>query len=505
MNILDMLHSPRALKPAFGDLASWHGWEVFLSAVFGLGISEGADLELFRKCTGLETAPEAGIREVYCISGRRSGKSRITAAIAVFLAAFCDWRKVLARGERGKVLILAVDRNQARVMRDYIGGALNSSASLRGLIAAENKESIELSNGVDIEIATSSYRSIRGRTVVCAILEEAAFWRADELSSNPAREVYNALKPSLATVPGSLLVAISTAYAKEGLMHEARERYFGQPGRTLVWVADSMTMNPTLDKEMIEEELAKDRDAASAEWLSIERSDLATFIDGDLVGELVVPDRLELARIQGVSYHAFVDPAGGAGRDAMTLAVCHLEEVSGRIVQDCIRVKKPPFNPKSCVQEFAATLKSYGLSSVTGDRYSGDWCASSFREEGIDYENAEKNKSEIYLEFLPLLTQRRVDLLDHRQTIAEIRQLERRSGHGRDSVDHPKGAHDDCANAIAGVCVFSEAPDNLPNVRSLAPDATPGIPGAPRPLRQLRGGYMANWNWDRILGPRIKQ
>jgi hypothetical protein len=500
VNILDMLHSPRALKPAFGDLASWHGWEIFLSAVFGLGISEGSDLELFRKCTGLEAPPEPGIREVYCISGRRSGKSRITAAIAVYLAAFCDWRKVLVKGERGKVLILAVDRAQARVMREYIGGALNSSASLRGLITAENKESIELTNGIDIEIATSSYRSIRGRTVVCAILEEAAFWRADEMSANPARDVYVALKPSLATTPGSLLVAISTAYAKEGLMHEAKERYFGKPGRTLCWLADSLTMNPTLDRELIEEELEKDPDAAGAEWLSIERSDMATYIDGELVGDLVVRDRFELPKIEGVSYSAFVDPAGGSGRDAMTLAVCHIDAGSDRIVQDCIRVQRPPFNPKSCVLEFATTLKAYGIGAVTGDRYSGDWCASAFRDEGIDYQNSERNRSEIYLEFLPLLMQRRVDLLDHRQTIAELRQLERRSGRGRDSIDHPKGAHDDSANAVAGAAVLASGVGGrpAPNIRTLRDDSS-FEQKIPRPFGRP---LMGQWNWDRILGRR---
>jgi hypothetical protein len=353
-------------------------------------------------------------------------------------------------------MLIAVDRAQARVLRDYCAGFLDANPTLRGLVAQDGKESIELRNGIDIEIMTASYRTIRGRTVVCAVMDEAAFFRADETSANPAREIYNALRPSLATVPGSKLLAISTAYAKEGLMYEARQRYFGQPGRALCWVANTRTMNPTIPQALIDDELSKDPAAASAEWLSVERSDLATYVDGDLVGELVVPDRLELPRIEGVSYEAFVDPAGGSGKDAMTMAVCHREE-SGRIVEDCIRVQKPPFNPRGCVEDFVRTLQSYGVSSVTGDRYSGDWCASTFRDLGVFYQNSEKNKSEIYLEFLPLLTQRRVELLDHRQTLTEIRQLERKTGHGRDSIDHPKGFHDDAANAVAGACVLAEA------------------------------------------------
>ena len=54
----------------------------------------------------------------------------------------------------------------------------------------------------------------------------------------------------------------------------------------------------------------------------------------------------------------------------MTLAIAHRE--SGRIV-DAIRMVRPPFQPKSAVAEFAALLKSYGISSVFGDRYGGQW------------------------------------------------------------------------------------------------------------------------------------
>ncbi len=454
MNIIQALHSPKVFKPLFPKLETWHSWQVFLSAVFGLPIAEGPDLDLFRRSTGLEAPPVGGVDEVFCISGRRSGKTRIAALVGCYLAAFTDWRKVLAPGERGKVMLVAVDRNQARVLRDYCGGILEANATLRGLVVQAGKESVELSTGADIEIMTASYRGIRGRTVVCAVLDEASFFRADELSANPAREIYNALRPSMATVAGSKLIAISTAYAKEGLMYEARQRYFGQPGRTLAWVSDTRTMNPTIPQALIDEELARDPAAASAEWLSVERSDMATYVDGELVGDLVIQDRFELPRVEGVSYIAFVDPAGGAGRDSMTLAVCHREE-SGRIIQDAIRAQRPPFNPKACVEDFVRCLKGYNISSVTGDRYSGDWCASTFREAGVSYQNSAKVKSEIYLEFLPLMTQRSIELLDHPQTVRELRQLERRTGHGRDSVDHPKGLHDDCANAVAGACVVA--------------------------------------------------
>jgi hypothetical protein len=49
---------------------------------------------------------------------------------------------------------------------------------------------------------------------------------------------------------------------------------------------------------------------------------------------------------------------------------------------------------------------------------------------------------------------RQVELLDDTRSIAQLCSLERRTARGgRDSIDHAPGAHDDIANAIAGLVV----------------------------------------------------
>ena len=53
---------------------------------------------------------------------------------------------------------------------------------------------LELTNGVEIIVATNSYRAVRGRTIVCAIYDEVAFWRDDNYSS-PDVEVDAAVDP----------------------------------------------------------------------------------------------------------------------------------------------------------------------------------------------------------------------------------------------------------------------------------------------------------------------
>ena len=104
--------------------------------------------------------------------------------------------------------------------------------------------------------------------------------------------------------------------------------------------------------------------------------------------------------------------------------------------------------------EFAALLKSYCVSKITGDRYAGEWPREQFRKHGINYEPAEQPKSALYQNMLPLINSREIDLLDHARLLTQLVGLERRTARGgRDSIDHAPGADDDLANALAGVAV----------------------------------------------------
>ena len=89
---------------------------------------------------------------------------------------------------------------------------------------------------------------------------------------------------------------------------------------------------------------------------------------------------------------------------------------------------------------------------VRGDRYAGEWPREQFRAHGIGYELAEKPKSDLYLDLLAAVNSASVELPDEGALLRELRMLERRRGSsGRDRVDHPPGAHDDRANAVAGL------------------------------------------------------
>jgi hypothetical protein len=453
MNIIQAIHSPKVFRPLFRDLGSWHAWEVYLRGLFGLGIESPDDLELFRSCTGLEAPASEGVRESFVIAGRRSGKSYMSAVIASFLAAFKDWRPFLSPGERGWIFIIAVDKAQAGIIKSYISGIFNGNPTLKAMIAQESKESLELRNGVSIAVKTCSFRTIRGYTVLCAILEEMAFWRSEETGANPDKEVLAALRPALATVADSLLIGISTPYSRQGVLWDQFRQHYGKSGGPLVWRAPTRLMNPTIEEKRIEDALSSDRAAAKAEWEAEWRDDVSAFMPADLVEAVVVPGRFELPKIEGARYLAWCDPSSGR-QDSMTLAIAHLDETSRKVILDVVRERRPPFQPEAVIAEFALTLKDYGVSSVRADRYAIGYVKDAFGRQGITVENSDRSASEIYLDFLPQVANGTVELLDNKRLVAQLTGLERRArSGGKDSVDHYQGGHDDVAAAAAGACV----------------------------------------------------
>jgi hypothetical protein len=84
------------------------------------------------------------------------------------------------------------------------------------LIEDDNTETITLSNRVVIEIATASFRTTRGYSFAAVLADEVAFWRSDESSANPDVEIMRALRPGMASIPGSILLLASSPYAKKG-------------------------------------------------------------------------------------------------------------------------------------------------------------------------------------------------------------------------------------------------------------------------------------------------
>jgi hypothetical protein len=425
---------------------SWRAWRTLLIAANGERLTP-AERTLFTALTGRDKEPGQRVEELIAVVGRRGGKSRSLATLASYLAALCKHN--LVPGETGVVLLIAPDTKQATIALNYAVAIFEQSPILKQLIARQTADTLELTNGISIEVRSSSFRRLRGPTYVAVIADEAAFYYSDEYSSNADIEILNAVRPGLATTRGFLIIA-SSPYAKRGVLWEAHRKHYGKEGDALILVAQgtSRDFNPSLPQSVIDRALERDHASASAEYLAQFRNDLEAFVPYEVVASCIGDYHEQAPLTQHAPYYAFVDPSGGSS-DSFTLAISHRD--GERFVIDALREVKPPFSPESVIDEFATLVRSYGIARVVGDRYAGEFPREQFRKRGIHYAVSEKPKSDLFRDLLPLLNSGRIVLPKSDRLINQLTGLERRTSRaGKDSIDHGPGQHDDIANAVAG-------------------------------------------------------
>lgn len=452
MNIINAISDKNLFRPFMGNsLTSWNPWGVALRCLYGLPLKP-KHAKLIKECTGRDylSMPSTGFHTTLFLTGRRSGKSRISAVVGAYEAALSGREKLLSKGEIGKVAILAPTQKQARIVKTYLRAIFEETDLLKNEIVSETQWSFELRNGVVIEILTGDWRFIRGYTLLAAIVDEICFFGVDaESKVRSDTELIRAIKPSLATTRGKL-ICISSPYAKRGWSYRQFKTYFGNDrGTVLVWNCPSRTMNPTLPQSVVDEALTEDLQAAKSEYLGEFRDDVCVFLPREVVEGVVVKGRQELLHRSGIRYFAFADVSGGRNDDA-ALGIAHKQD--SKVILDFLKRYKPPHSPYEVIRGMCEELRRFGLRRVTGDNYSAEFVASAFRNNGIRYDKSKLPKSGLYLELLPRICSGEIELLDDEVAINQLSTLERktRSG-GRDTVDHPSGGHDDLANVVAGV------------------------------------------------------
>jgi len=458
---LEAMDDAELFRDWFHGRGAWTGWRAYLAAQFALPMTDDERV-IYHRCTGRQRIPQNPFNESWLIVGRRGGKSQIMALCAVYLACFRDYSDYLAPGELATIPLIAVDRKQARTLHRYVR-ALLEVPMLARLVVRDTAESFELSNRVIIEIHTASFRSIRGYSVAAAICDEVAFWLSDG-SATPDYEIISALRPALASIPGSVLLCASSPHAKRGELYNAYRKYHGQDDAdVLTWQADTQTMNPSIPDSVVKQAYARDPERARAEFGAQFRDDISGYVRREVVEACLSPGVFERGKLGSISYSGFVDPSGGSS-DSMTLAIGHRED--DRIIVDCIREARPPFSPEAITKDFADTFQAYGIRKVCGDRYAGEWPREQFAKYGIQYEASARPKNELYKDLLPKLNSGEIELLDNERLVYQLCSLERSTARGgRDSIDHPPHGHDDVANAVPGLASEVKKPEHVTVIR----------------------------------------
>lgn len=231
-------------------------------------------------------------RELILVLGRRSGKSALSAIFAAY-----EIYKLLRRGNPQsyygllpgseiRVLCVANDKEQASIVYGDMQSHIEAVDYFKNNIANATQTFIRFRTEGDRKrfgdtgkaTITATFRSsiakgLRGRGIICAILDEIAFFVDDGKSS--AERVYKAIFPSLAQFspkdPNNKhralgpsegrMIMISSPDAKEGFLYRMYQMAMSADKASesiLVIQAPTWEVNPTLSREYYEAEYAKD-------------------------------------------------------------------------------------------------------------------------------------------------------------------------------------------------------------------------------------------------------
>lgn len=412
-------------------------------AAYGVRLAREDQAALTQVC-GFERPRPSGYAESLWIAGRRSGKSSGAAGLAVYEAVVNgpEHMRHLAAGQRGHVLVVSRTQRQAGETFRYARGIVEHHSELRTLVDGEILESqtggeIRFKSGVCISVGVASASSLRGYTVLCAIVDEAAFLGGtDEESERDLEEVLSVLRYGMLRPAGALirrLFVITSAGVRDGFVYETARQYRGRADASvLVAHGPSFLWNETLDRAELEKERARDPRRFTREVLSefvdaIDPLLPAEFVEAAAKGREPAP----LAPKPGELVTAAIDIA--TRRDSTALILARRDdsgEMPRVVVIGAWRWSPRPGQPLDItviVREVVAVLRDYGCTRLTADQWSFDAVRPLFEREGIELVEhvwSQPSKLQKFNLLRDLVVNGRVSLPNHERLLSELRQLD---------------------------------------------------------------------------------
>ncbi len=326
---------------------------------------------------GLETVPASSKRFVCLRLGRGSGKTTLCAAYAVYCAV-CQPVKV-GPGDTPYVITIAPDKDTAKLSISMAREMVRGQPALERLIVSDEKTSITLRrpDGQQVKIeafaASRGGSSVRGRTILAFLLDEAEFFTSNADGDGKSYSVndtdlFRALKPRLVRNGKGMLV--STPWPVETLMGSMFERNWCKPADAVAVKAPTLLVrgdDPDIAANVADEYL-KDPENARREY--------DCEIDG-LIGEGFFDVSAMAGSVSKAVYPGVYNPLWptaaavdlGFKHDSSTLAIVQFD---GRKYHTVLLMEKrpkagSPLKPSEVIRDFAQAALRYGCHSVISD------------------------------------------------------------------------------------------------------------------------------------------
>jgi hypothetical protein len=388
------------------------------------------------------------------VCGARAGKSYTLAALRLLHLALTLPLTTLAPGEIAVGLIVAPDERLAQQTLRYVGGALQHPTLEGWLVGEPGIKRIVLQRPHDGKIvaieclpATGGGSAVRARSLIGAVMEEAAFFMSEGHVVNDD-EIFNAIVPRL--LPGAQLIVDTTPWLRKGLHYRLLETNLGTPSTALAVRASTSRMRPSM-AAFVEEQRKLDPDNTMREYDAIALSAGA--------GVFFDPAAIRLA----VTSEAFVPEPGdeviaaadfGFRVNASTLVIGYRRGDITWIV-DVVEIRPEPdlpLVPSEVLDQFAIVLAKYRCDSILCDSHGQEKVLPYAQAKGLTLQFvATSDKTKFHITAKVALAQNQVRLPNHSRLLKQMREIVGQPiGGGMISIKSPQwktGEHGDLASA----------------------------------------------------------
>jgi hypothetical protein len=411
------------------------------------------------------------VNKIDLICGRRSGKSMLSAIIAIYCAISTNWKPFLKKTPYATVLIMSHSKDFSDEILEVIRSMIENSELLSRLINKEKKNTSQTMNlkipfiknsvieysRVQIKVAAASSKTTRGVAACAVLCDEACFWGTSEEMKESDTKVIEAVRPAMKQFgEHAMLIKLSSPGAKRGVVYTEylRHREGTLPASYAVFKAPTWMMNNLISIQDLKEEHELDPDSFDTEYRSNFRDSLSNFI---------LPERIDSAVLKSVlfqapdgsdgQYFAAIDAAFKA--DAFTFTVVGYTE--GRLRQFISKGWKgsgsEPVSPYEVAEYIRSTCKEFGITRVGADQYAFQPLKEIFAKYGVlleEYNFSSTYKKKIYFNLKKLFHSNQIDILENPVLVRELKELVvEQTNSGNIKISHPMGGTDDYADSLA--------------------------------------------------------
>lgn len=400
---------------------------------------------------------------IVLLSGIRTAKSLMAAALAIYAAMTCDLER-LGPGEIPRVSVVSLKLDLAQVVFRHLVGHLIAKPLLKAfLFGNPTADTVTLKrlDGrlVEIKVVAGSRAgaSLVARWSAGCIFDEAPRMIGSDDGVINLDDARAAVRGRL--LEGAQLFEIGSPWQPSGPIFETVANHFGNPGGpTLVVKAPGPDMNPVWwTPKRVKALKAADPTAYQTDVLAQFADAPEALFPVASLEKCTRPDAEPIPWQRGHDYAAAMDPATRG--NAWTLVVGTRKGDTKSVVYNRQWIGSPaePLSPRQVLTEIKDILSLYGIDWV----YTDQWAPDPLRELGhdvglhlLDEPWTAKNKADSFLGLSSEIAQGKIELPRDRILLNDLKVTQRKVTQNGVAIHLPRtpdGRHADYAPALAKV------------------------------------------------------